>query len=153
MIKGGAMNKLNFPDLLLLKHTFNTCIFFHKTYHYQSRATQQALILKRYGVAIPMPTLDRAIRRLKDLWGLRKQHRTGKVTGGGHRWTSAITSISFELVMFVYKLGELTREQFEELKRILGLAKKRGPAKLQAPPTRRAVETEGPGHEPPLSPT
>ena len=126
------MNKLNFPDLLLLKHTLNTCIFFRSTYHYQSRATQQGGIFKRYGKLVPMATLDRAIRRLKDGWGFMKQHRTGKVTGGGHRWTSAITGISWELVMHAYRLGELTIGQFKELKRIFGLVKKRGPAKLRA---------------------
>lgn len=147
------MNKLNFPDLLLLKHTFNTCIHFRKTYHCQSRATQQRLILKRYGVAIPTPTLDRAIRRLKDGWGLMKQHRTGKVRGGGHRWTSAITGISWILVMHIWRLGELTKEQFEELKRILGLVKQRGPAKLRAKPTLQGIDTERSGNEPPLSPT
>lgn len=126
------MNRLNLPDLLLLKHTVNTCIHFRKTYHIQSRNTQRALILKRYGVAIPVPTFDRAIRRAKDRWDLMKQHRTGKVKGGGYKWTSAITGISWMLVMLMWHLGQLTREQFEELKRIFGLVKKRGPAKLQA---------------------
>ena len=147
------MNRLNLPDLLLLKHTINTCIHFGKTYHFQSRNTQRALILKRFGVAIPLPTFDRAIKRSKKRWGLMKQHRTGKITGGGYRWTSAITGISWLLVMFMYKLGELTREQFEALKRIFGLVKERGPAKLRATPAAQQVRTERAANKPSLSPT
>ena len=128
------MNKLNHPDRLILLHTLNTCLFHRMSYHWQSRFTQKALILKRFGEEIPMSTFDRSIRRLKKRWNLWKQHRTGKVTGGGHRWTSAITSVSFPLVMRAWKAGLLTYEQFKELKRILGLLKQRGPAKLRATP-------------------
>ena len=142
------MNRLNLPDLLFLKHTINTCIHFRKTYHIQSRNTQRAGILKRFGVAIPVPTFDRAIRRSKERWGLMKQHRTGKVRGGGYRWTSAITGISWVLVMLMWKLGELTREQFEALKGIFGLVKKRGPAKLRATPAAQRVRKERLGNKP-----
>ena len=152
-MKGGTMNKLNLADQLLVQHTFNACIFFRKTYHCQSRATQQRLILKRYGELIPIPTLDRSIRRLKDRWGLMKKHRTGKVRGGGYRWTSAITGISWMLVLRMRKLGVLTYEQFKELKVIFGLVKKRGPAKLRATPAAQQVRRERSGHEPSLSPT
>ncbi|MBA7602920.1 hypothetical protein ES703_10016 [subsurface metagenome] len=147
------MNRLNYSDLLFLKHTINTCLFFRKSYHIQSRNTQRALILKRFGVEIPIATFDRAIKRSKKRWGLMKQHRTGKVAGGGHRWTSAITGISWVLVMFMWRLGELTREQFEALKRIFGLVKKKGPAKLRATPTQQVVEKEGLHEKPSLSPT
>ena len=147
------MNRLNYSDLLLLKHTVNTCLYFGKTYHIQSRDTQRAFILKRYGVAIPIATFDRAIKRVKAGWGLLKQHRTRRVQGAGHKWTSAITGISWMLVMLMWRLGELTREQFEALKRILGLVKKRGPAKLRATPAAQQVRKERLGDEPPPSHT
>ena len=146
------MNKLNFPDQLLLRHTINTCIYYGKTYHWQSRETQRAGILKRFGVEISVPTFDRAIRRTKDRWGLMKQHRTGNVKGVGCKWTSAITGMSWMLVMLMYRLGEVSYEQFKRLKEIFGLVKKRGPAKLQAPPASKQDRRERSGNEPSLSP-
>ena len=128
------MQTLPFSDLLFLTHTVNTCIFFGKSYHFQSRNTQRAGILKRFGVAISVLTLDRAIRRSKDRYNLLKQHRSGSASGNGFSWKTSLTSLTWDLVMFMWKLGELTREQFKALKRIFGIMKKRGPAKLQARP-------------------
>lgn len=126
------MQTLPFSDLLFLKHTVNTCIFFGKSYHFQSRNTQRAGILKRFGVAISVLTLDRAIRRSKDRYNLLKQHRSGSASGNGFSWKTSLTSLTWGLVMFMWRLGELTREQFKALKRIFGIMKKRGPAKLRA---------------------
>ena len=127
------MRTLPFSDLLLLKHTVNTCLFFGRHYHFQSRNTQRAGILKRYGVAISLPTFDRAIRRSKDRYKLWKQHRSGSTSGVGYSWKTSLTILTWDLVMFMWRLGELTRDQFEALKRIFGMLKKRGPAKLRAP--------------------
>jgi len=126
------MQTLPFSDLLFLKHTINTCVFFGRHYHFQSRNTQRAGILKRFGVAISLPTFDRAIRRSKDRYGLWKQHRSGSTSGVGYSWKTSLTILNWGLVMFMWRLGELTREQFEALKRIFGMLKKRGPAKLEA---------------------
>jgi len=127
------MQTLPFSDLLFLKHTVNTCIHFGRHYHFQSRNTQRAGILKRFGVAISIPTFDRAIRRSKDRYNLWKQHRSGSTSGVGYAWKTSLTILNWKLVMFMWKLGQLTREQFEALKRIFGMIKKRGPVKLGAP--------------------
>ena len=126
------MQTLPFSDLLFLKHTVNTCLHFGRHYHFQSRNTQRAGILKRFGVAISLPTFDRAIRRSKDRYGLWKQHRSGSTSGIGYSWKTSLTILNWKLVMFMWRLGELTRDQFDALKRIFGMMKKRGPAKLQA---------------------
>ena len=147
------MNKLNFPELFILQHTFNTCLHNRKTYHWQSRATQQAGIFKRFGVLIPMATFDKAIRRLKDRFHFKKQHRTGKVTGGGYRWTSAITRLTFELVTEMRRLGLITYEQLRAFLVILGLVKERGPAKLRATPAAQDEELRKPRHRTFLFPT
>ncbi|MBA7626975.1 hypothetical protein ES703_34436 [subsurface metagenome] len=127
------MQTLPFSDLLFLKHTVNTCIHFGRHYHFQSRNTQRAGILKRFGVAISIPTFDRAIRRSKDRYNLWKQHRSGSTSGVGYAWKTSLTILNWKLVMFMWKLGQLTREQFEALKRIFGMIKKRGPVELRAP--------------------
>lgn len=128
------MQNLPFSDLLFLKHTVNTCIHFGRHYHFQSRNTQRAGILKRFGVAISVPTFDRAIRRSKDRYNLWKQHRSGSTSGVGYSWKTSLTILNWDLVMFMWRLGELTKEQFEALKRIFGMMKKRGPAELRATP-------------------
>jgi len=126
------MQTFPFSDRLLLKHTVNTCVHFRRHYHFQSRATQRAGILKRFGVAISVATFDRAIRRSKDRYKLWKQHRSGSTSGVGYSWKTSLTILNWGLVMFMWRMGELTGEQFKVLKEIFGMIKKRGPAKLRA---------------------
>jgi len=135
------MENLNQPEYFILQHTFNTCLFHKRTYHWQSRATQITGIFKRFRGLIPMATFDKGIRRLKDRFHFKKQHRTGKVRGGGYRWTSSLTFMTFEVVTMMRERGMITYEQFREFLVILGITKKRGPAKLRATPAAQDVKT------------
>lgn len=120
--------------LLFAKHLVNSCIHFRNPYILQSRPTQRALINKRYLVLFAPATFDRAIRYWKDFNGISKRQRTTRASVVGGRWNSSITAIKWAMVLWMWRLGELTKGQFEELKRIFGLAKKRGPAELRATP-------------------
>ena len=119
--------------LFYLRHIVNSCIHFRKSYITQSRATQLAGIKKGFGVEFSMSTLDRAISRGKKWYGVPKTHRSGSVNGNGYLWKSSLTKLTWKLVMFMWRLHLLTGEQFKALKRILGIVKQRGPAKLRAP--------------------
>lgn len=88
-----------------------------------------------------MPTFDRGIRRLKDRFHFKKQHRTGKAKNGGYRWTSSLTFMTFEVVMMMRKRGMITYEQLREFLVLLGINKKRGPAKLKATPAAQGITT------------
>ena len=139
------MQRLPLSDLLFLKHTINTCTYFKNHYHTQARDTQRANILKRFGVAITEPTFDRCIRRCKDRGFIKKRQRTARIPVRGTAWRSSITVVTWAFIFFMWRLGELTREQFDELKRIFGMAKKRGPKELQAQSTPLGTVQRGPG--------
>jgi len=147
------MQRLSLSDLLFLKHTINTCTFFRKHYHVQSRDTQRAGIFKRFGVVVTEPTFDRCIRRCKDRGFIRKKQRTGRYPVRGASWRSSVTSLTWSFVLFMWKLGELTKEQFARLKEIFGMGKKRGPKELQARSTPSERVSGGPGQGPLAVPT
>lgn len=133
--------------LFYLNHTINKCIHHKMSYHFQSRAGQIAGIKKGFDVEFSMSTLDRAIRWAKDNVHLPKQHRSGSANGNGECWKSSLTKLTWKFVMFMWRLGQLSEEQFKKLKRIFGIVKYKGPAKLQAPqgPPER-LETPGKGN-------
>ena len=147
------MSTLNRPEYLILTHTVNACIHFGKAYIIQSRATQQANILKAFGEWIPMPTFDKAIARLKKRWNLWKQHRTKTVRGIGKVWTSSITHVSWALVIKMRRMGLLTAGQMIQLRRIFDGMQKRGPAKLRATPATQDGKTGKASHHAFLFPT
>lgn len=147
------MARPTFTDLLLVQHAASSCAYFRRQYITQSRATQRAGILKGYDVLIPESTFDRCIRRGKERGYVKKQHRSGKLNGSGYVWKSSITYITWKGVMFLWRLHLLPREKFEELKRIFGMLKKRGPAKLEAEPDLSRSRTEGSGASTFPSPT
>lgn len=147
------MQRLPLSDLLFLKHTINTCTYFRKHYHTQARDTQRGNILKRFGVAITEPTFDRCIRRCKDRGFIKKMQRSARVPVHGTAWRSSITVVTWGFILFMWRLGELTREQFGELKRIFGMAKKRGPKELEAQSTPSERVSRGPGQGPLAVPT
>ena len=134
------MAKLNNPEFHILMQLVNSCIHFGKTYIIQSIPTQQALILKASGEWIPLSTFNKAIRRLKDGWHYWKQHRTKKIRGIGNVWTSSITYLSWACVIEMRRKCLLTKGHMAQLRRIFDGMKKRGPAKLEAPPA--ALNTE-----------
>lgn len=137
------MARPTFSDLLLLQHLASSCANFKKQYITQSRATQRAGILKGYDVLIPESTFDRSIRKDKDWKWMWKRHRSGRLNGNGQSWKSSLTYLTFKGLMFLWRLHLLSKEKFEELKRIFGLVKKARPGKADVPPAKRHPAKRG----------
>jgi len=104
--RGKHLTKIEEYTLLALS---STCAHFKKLYCWIARETIREHVCKWYGHPVSLSTIDRAIRRLRDLRLIRRQLRPARPNTEGKEWTSSLTFLTARVKYLLEKLLRLPR--------------------------------------------
>jgi hypothetical protein len=86
-----------------------TCAHYGMLYCWIKRETIQGRVCAWYGYPVSLSTIDRAIRRVRDLKLLRRQLRTTKDDSGKKIWTSSLTYLLHRVKDLLARLLKLPK--------------------------------------------